>query len=84
MSTMEHLHLSAQGFLFDHHSGISYSTNTVGAFILKQLIEGDDQDKVLSQLQDLYDVDADRARHDLAEFIMLLKQHTLLPQDETV
>jgi hypothetical protein len=83
MSAFEHLHLSAQGFLFDHHSGISYSTNTVGAFILNHLIQGEDQETVLSQLKDLYDVDVDRVTHDLSEFMLLLKQHSLFSQGES-
>jgi hypothetical protein len=82
MSGFDHLHLSAQGFLFDHHSGISYSMNTVGAFIMRLLIQGEEKDAVLERLARDYDVSRDRASQDLSEFMLLLRQHSLLQKDD--
>ncbi len=77
MSGAEHLHLSPQGFLFDHHSGISYTTNGVGAFILERWIAGRDRDRILGELRVAYEVTADRVSTDLDEFLALLRQYGL-------
>lgn len=79
MSAHPHLQLSPQGFLFDHRTGTSYSTNRVGAFILDLVIQGETQDRILEQLVREYDVSQDRARQDMDEFLGLAGSFRLLP-----
>ena len=81
MSAYPHLQLSPQGFLFDHRSGISYSTNRVGAFILQALMDAASRDDVLDQLVENFDVSRTRAAADLDEFLGLAGKYRLMGTD---
>ena len=82
-ATLEHLHLSPQGFLFDHHSGLSFTTNSTGAFILEQVILGGSRQEILNQVVEQFDVTPDQAAFDLDEFIVQLRQHRVLPREKS-
>lgn len=82
MERLDHLHLSPQGFLFDHNSGVSYTTNGVGAFVLGRLIAGDGLEAVRASLLDQYETTAERVDRDLEEFVDLLRRHRLLPKEK--
>jgi len=81
MGAMDHIHLSPQGFVFDHHTGLSFSTNGTGAFILQRIIDGRERQEVLIALVEDFDVTPDQAAADLDEFLHLLRRHRLLPRD---
>jgi hypothetical protein len=80
MSAIAHLHLSPQGFLFDHHSGLSFSTNSTGAWILDRLIRGEAQQEILNSLVGAFEVSPDQAALDLEEFLGVLRQSRVLPR----
>lgn len=82
MERLDHLHLSPQGFLFDHNTGVSYTTNGVGAFVLTRLIDGEDPAAIRTVLLDQYEVDAARVDQDLEDFVDLLRRHRLLPREK--
>ncbi|MFA7331544.1 MAG: PqqD family protein [Candidatus Delongbacteria bacterium] len=84
MATLNHLHLSPQGFLFDHHSGLSFSTNSTGAWILDRMIKGAAQQEILNGLVEDFDVSPDQAALDLEEFLTVLRQHRVLPRERKV
>ncbi len=84
MATLNHLHLSPQGFLFDHHSGLSFSTNSTGAWILDRMIKGVVQQEILNGLVEDFDVSPDQAALDLEEFLTVLRQHRVLPRERKV
>jgi hypothetical protein len=81
MARLDHLHLSPQGFLFDHHSGLSFSTNSTGAFVLDLLIQGLARQEILNRLVEDFDATPDQAAFDLDEFLALLRQHRVLPRE---
>jgi hypothetical protein len=81
MGALTHLHLSPQGFLFDHHSGLSFSTNSTGAWILDRLIQGESRQEVLNGLVETFEVGPDAAALDLEEFLGLLRQVRVLPRE---
>jgi hypothetical protein len=81
MGAMTHLHLSPQGFLFDHHSGLSFTTNSTGAWILDRLIQGAERQELLNGLVETFEVEPDTASLDLEEFLGLLRQARVLPRD---
>lgn len=81
MGELSHLHLSPQGFLFDHHSGLSFSTNSTGAWILDRLIRGDSRQEILNGLVESFEVRPDQATLDLEEFIGALRQHRVIPRE---
>ncbi|MDP2360576.1 MAG: PqqD family protein [bacterium] len=79
---LAHLHLNPQGFLFDHHSGLSFSTNGTGAFILDRLIQGRTRADILRALVESWEVAPDQAATDLDEFVQALRRHRVLPRDK--
>lgn len=81
MEALTHLHLSPQGFLFDHHSGLSFTTNSTGAWILDRLIKGVERQELLNGLVETFEVEPDTASLDLEEFLGLLRQARVLPRD---
>jgi hypothetical protein len=82
VASLDHLHLSPQGFLFDHHSGLSFSTNSTGAFILDLVIKGRARQEILNGLVEGFEITPDRAASDLDEFFGLLRQHRVLPREK--
>lgn len=80
-SNLSHLHLSPQGFLFDHHSGLSFSTNSTGAHILEQLIQGGERQEILNAMILHFEVTPDQAASDLDEFLANLRQNRVLPRE---
>jgi hypothetical protein len=80
MPALDHLHLSPQGFLFDHNSGLIYTVNGVGAFLLGRLIAGGEPRALTGELLEHYEVDETRAARDVDEFLDLLRRHNLLPR----
>jgi len=78
---LTHLHLSPQGFLFDHHSGLSFSTNSTGAYILERVIRGDGRQEILNAMAQHFDVTPDQAASDLDEFLASLRQNRVLPRE---
>jgi hypothetical protein len=78
MSPLSNLQLSPQGFLFDHSTGTSYTTNRVGVFILRRLMQGDSRVDILENLVAEYDVSRSRADQDLTEFAELMRNYRLL------
>lgn len=78
---LSHLHLSPQGFLFDHHSGLSFSTNSTGAYILERLIQGDERQVILNSMAQHFDVSPDQAASDLDEFLASLRQNRILARE---
>ena len=78
--TFGHLALSENGFLFDTSTGFTYSLNSPGTFILRNLISGETTEAVLEKLTAQFDVTGEIAEHDLEQFVNRLKEMGLLPR----
>jgi hypothetical protein len=79
---LTHLALSENGFLFDTHTGYTYSLNPTGTAILKDLISGLDEANVCQKLTDGFEVSKDQATRDLERFVRHLKDLGVLPKEE--
>lgn len=78
MSTLDHLELSRQGFLFDHRRGASYTLNPSGVQLLEWLREGLDREALVERMCHTWDLGAERARRDLDTFLDRLRSQHLL------
>jgi len=79
---LKDLALSDSGFLFDPYSGVTYTTNAAGLVILRGLQQGWNRSAIVAALHDRFAVgEREDARRDLDEFLQLLRQHGLLPQE---
>lgn len=64
----EELTLTNTGFLFDHVSGLTYTVNTVGRYVLQNIIEGKSIADIIKAITEEFDVSETTARKDVEEF----------------
>ncbi|NOZ00830.1 MAG: PqqD family protein [Deltaproteobacteria bacterium] len=77
--------ISDSGFLFDPVTGLTFSVNPTGRFILERLRDGLAADGVVDALKDAFDVnDRDDLTRDLKEFVRLLREQGILSRDAEV
>ncbi len=84
MDPLHKLHdlaVSDTGFVFDPHSGATFSVNTTGRVILDALKEDLDREEILARLDEQFDVREDDLERDLGEFVETLRRNELLPGD---
>lgn len=62
------LTLSDTGFLFDHVSGLTYTVNDTGGFVLRKLTEGASAAEIVNALAEEFDVSESVAHKDLESF----------------
>ncbi len=79
---LKDLAISDSGFLFDPVSGLTFSVNPTGRFLLERLREGQDAAGVVESLGDAFDTtDRDDLIRDVREFVGLLKEQGIVPRD---
>lgn len=66
--------VSKSGFVFDHSSGLTYSLNPTGHFILQQLESEQEPNLILESLMNEFAVDNATARKDLDDFLRQLRE----------
>lgn len=78
------LAISDTGFLFDPHTGSTFSINDTGLAILQGLRRGDDRAAVLERVREDFEVPpgADLER-DLDELLHLMRRNGLVPEGWT-
>ena len=84
MHTLRDLAVSESGFLFDPFTGLTFSVNMTGKFILERLRAGADTSAIIDAVRSQFDgcENSDLVR-DIQEFLLLLKEYGLLnPADE--
>lgn len=83
-ATLEDLAVSDTGFVFDPHTGSTFSVNEAGLAVLDGLRRGSDRSQLLAALAERFDlppgVDLER---DLDEFLRRLRRNALLPEEFT-
>lgn len=72
------LAISSTGFVFDPHTGATFSANDTGLVILRALNEGLEREAIAARLCERFEVEAERAGRDLDEFLHLLRRNELL------
>lgn len=81
---LQNLALSESGFLFDAHTGSTFSLNKTGTFLLRAMIDGTAPEDLKALLFDQYEVDADTAERDIDQFLFRLKDLGLLTGEDDV
>jgi hypothetical protein len=78
------LAVSDTGFLFDPYTGLTFSLNGTGRFILERLKAGDEPDAIVQALAAAFSTnEADDPGRDVREFLLLMRDQGLVPRDET-
>lgn len=75
------LAVSDSGFVFDPHVGATFSVNPTGLVILRALIEGEARDEILTTLTQRFETDGRDLGRDLDEFVLLMRQQGLVPEE---
>jgi len=81
MKIHSNLAVSDNGFIFNPYNGDSFSTNLVGAEIIRLMKEGKANKEIMEQVVSKYEVDAVIFEKDFEDFISQLKDHYLVSND---
>ena len=79
---LQDLAVSETGFVFDPHTGATYSTNPTGLRILQALKDGQGTTEVVDALSEQFDATGADVARDVEEFIRLLRHHGMLPETD--
>jgi len=78
MKLKKNIAISESGFVFNPEIGTSFTTNSLGVAILKQLKTKTSTEKITSSIVKNYDVDSITCEKDLEDFIRILEQFNLI------
>ena len=78
MQRIAQLAINEEGFVFDPVQGESFTVNQTGLLIIKALKEGKSQEEIVRELVSKFEVEEDKARIDLVDFIEKLRSLNLL------
>lgn len=81
MKLKDNIALSESGFLFDPNSGESFSVNSTGKAILKQISAGKSSAEIESSILDEYDVDQKTFSRYMDDFAHTLRRFNLLENE---
>ncbi|MDX8394470.1 MAG: PqqD family protein [Mariprofundales bacterium] len=74
VDTVKQLALNDSGFVFDPVNGRSFTANSIGLFVLRELQKGHDMAAMLDIITDEFDVDARTAERDITDFASQLRK----------
>jgi len=74
------LALSESGFVFDPMSGATFTANDTALEILRGLVAARGRAEILAALGARFATDGSDPERDLSEFVLVLKQHQLVPE----
>jgi hypothetical protein len=78
MPLKDRITLTESGFLFDHASGVTYTLNHTGAFIMQKLLDEQDPDAILNEILQKYEIGDREARFEIEQFVTQVKKFSLL------
>lgn len=78
MKLKENIAISESGFVFNPEIGTSFTTNSLGVAILKQLKTKTSTEEITNSIVNNYDVDSITCEKDLDDFIRILEQFDLI------
>jgi hypothetical protein len=83
MQRLKDLAVSESGFLFDPWTGLTFSLNPTGRFILERLREGLSEPAIRAALEGGFETGpGDDTSRDVHEFMRQLRESGLLPAEE--
>ncbi|MDX8377578.1 MAG: PqqD family protein [Mariprofundales bacterium] len=74
VEAIKQLALNDSGFVFDPVNGRSFTANSIGLFVLRELQKGHDMVAMLDIITDEFDVDTRTAERDITEFASQLRK----------
>ena len=80
MKLKNNIAVSESGFIFNPEIGTSFTTNSLGIAILKQLKEKTSPEEIKNSILKSYDIDAITCEKDLDDFLRIVKQFNLLEE----
>ncbi len=81
MKLKKNIAISESGFIFNPEIGTSFTTNSLGVAILKQLKEKTSLDQIKDSIVKNYDIDAITCEKDLDDFLRIVNQYNLLEEE---
>ena len=72
------LAISGTGFVFDPHTGATFTANDTGLEILRALAEGLDRAAIARRLRERFEADGPEVERDLSEFLLQLRRDELI------
>ena len=78
MRVRKNIATSEEGFLFNPTTGDSFSTNKIGVEIIRLLKTDSNSKEVIDAICEKYDVDKSLFERDLEDFILQLKEFSIL------
>jgi hypothetical protein len=78
MKLKENIAISESGFVFNPEIGTSFTTNSLGVAILKQLKTKTSTEEITNSIVKSYDIDSITCEKDLGDFIRMLEQYDLI------
>ena len=81
MRVRKNIAISENGFIFNPLTGDSFSVNETGVFILQKLKDGENEETIIRNLMDEYELDASTAEKDFNDFLSMLKSFQLVTNE---
>jgi len=78
MKLKKNIAISESGFVFNPEIGTSFTTNSLGVAILKQLKTKTSTEKIIESIVKSYEIDATTCEKDLNDFLSMLGQFNLI------
>ncbi len=78
MPLKDRITLTESGFLFDHTSGVTFTLNHTGSFIMQELLDEKDPELILADVLRKYEIEEREARFEIEQFVTQIKKYSLL------
>lgn len=80
-SKLRDLAISDTGFLFDPHTGSTFSVNESGLLVIAALREGASRAAIVARLRDAFEIpETSDVERDIDELLHLMRRNELLPE----
>ena len=80
MKLKKNIAISESGFIFNPEIGTSFTTNSLGVAILKQLKTKTSTEEIIDSVVKNYEIDATTCEKDLDDFLRILSQFNLIDE----
>jgi hypothetical protein len=80
MKLKKNIAISESGFVFNPEIGTSFTTNSLGVAILKQLKNRTSSGEIIESIVNNYEIDETTCEKDLDDFIRILDQFNLIEE----
>ena len=84
LAVSENLYVSESGFVFNYHTGETYILNTMGVFLLRQLIKGTPLAEISYALEKKDGISHRKATSDIDDFLEQLSSFNLLLRNKVL